>query len=251
MNLELPPAYSAIEHDDCYDHARNLAANGAEEGTIVYASRGRSDISESGNVLEFSLIIQPDFDAARTRQLQVIAAISLGEAIASVVTPMVTLRYGWPADVRLNDLTVASCCITLASPQPHAQAATTPIDWATLEIRVYIDGSIDPSCTTVNEHCESPITDRVILEAFSRNFLSSINRWATKGMPAVSKPWRQRFDFHENEIIQLRCALGELSGVIEGVEEDATLILNINGETRQIQLADAIAGESTRFNETT
>jgi len=248
MNLELPPAYSAIQNHECFRHAQDLAQSGAEEGTIVYATPDKGESSGSAGQLEFSLIIQPEFDSTRTRQLQIVAAMSLGQTIASVIAPMVTLRYGWPADIRLNDLSVAMCSVALPASEATDESSAIPA-WATINARVLIRGPVAPTHTTVNDHCESTIPDSLILESFCRNFLALINRWATDGMESVAKPWLSRFDFHENEIIKLRSSTGEISGTIKGIEADATLVLDIDGQTRQLTLADSVAWQSTRFDD--
>lgn len=269
MTFDLPPGYAVIEapDGDTLKLAMQLARQGSEEGTLVYApfaDNRSSDTTTSqsaidaehvdaGHVevdnsrLDFSLIMEPEFDQIRSHELQVVAVISLGQAIASMVSPMVTLRYGWPADIRLNDHSTGHCSVTLNPDSEHDP--TQPPGWAVVHVSAFVTTPTPPGYTSINAHCESPTTARTILETFGRNFLLLVNRWAQDGFTVISKPWRQHFDFHENELIKLKTIDGDVDGIIESINDDGSLTLQQNGVSRLLTLSDAMATESTQFNE--
>ena len=109
----LAPAYRLVALDcvdSTNDEARRLAEQGAEDGTLVWAReqtdargrRGRSWSSPRGN-LYFSLVLRPDCPPAEAAQLGFVAALGVGDAIGSVVPPLIEVRYKWPNDVLFND----------------------------------------------------------------------------------------------------------------------------------------------------
>ncbi len=253
MTFDLPPAYHCVaaRDGDAHSHARELASSGAEEGTLVYVPVNEADPtdSQSDPRLQFSLIMQPDYDVEATHQLQIVAGISLGEAIASMLTPMTTLRYGWPADIRLNDLVAAQSSIEISPTRQSDNASFA--QWAIISITAWIGAPTPIGFTSISALCDSPVSGVVMLETFARNFLSQINRWAEDGFADVSKPWRQRFDLHENELIRIKVDEGEFTGTIDGIELDGSLVMQIDGARRQFAIGQAIAGESTLFSERT
>lgn len=254
MTLDLPPAYSCVRapDGDYLTHARELATAGTKEGTIVEGtivhapfSDDNQPQSDAGPNLQFCLIMQPDYPAAATHELQIIAVISLAETIASVLSPMITLRFGWPAEIRLNDLIAAQCSIEL-SPENNIESDANPV-WAIINISAYVGAPTPIGFTSINALCETPTSSSVVLETFARNFLSLINRWSEDGFDTVSKPWRQRFDFHEDELVRLRTVTGEVTGTVGGIERDGSLVIQSSDLRHQFALHHAISGESTRF----
>ncbi len=87
---------------------KELAMNGADEGTVVYADmqtagrgrRGRDWVSEKGDSLLFSLLLRPDIAPDKASQITLLMALA--------VTKVLRERYGlesgikWPNDIVIN-----------------------------------------------------------------------------------------------------------------------------------------------------
>src|SRR5690606_470120 len=91
----LPPFFRLVAFDtigSTSEEARRLAADGAPEGTLVWARaqsagrgrRGRSWSSPPGN-LYLSLLLRPDCPAAAAPQLGFATAVGLGEALDTLL----------------------------------------------------------------------------------------------------------------------------------------------------------------------
>ncbi|HLJ64877.1 MAG TPA: biotin--[acetyl-CoA-carboxylase] ligase, partial [Stellaceae bacterium] len=105
----LPDFYRLLAYDEVgstNEEARRFAAEGAPEGTLVWARsqsagrarRGRQWVSDPGN-LYFSLILRPNHPAAMAAQLGFAAALAIGEAAVEFLPDNVRVGYKWPNDV--------------------------------------------------------------------------------------------------------------------------------------------------------
>ena len=91
------------------DIAKQLARDGAPEGTVVLAEQqhkgrgrqGRSFASPAGVGIYMSLLLRPQVDLSRLSQLTLLAAVATAEAIAEVSSLSVELK--WPNDVMIHD----------------------------------------------------------------------------------------------------------------------------------------------------
>ncbi len=122
---KLPPAYQLVALErvaSTNDEALRLAAEGAEDGTLVWAReqtggrgrQGRVWSSPPGN-LYFSLVLRPDCAPAEAAQLGFVAGVALGEAIGSVAPPLIDVNYKWPNDLLLNGRKAAGILLVLLS----------------------------------------------------------------------------------------------------------------------------------------
>ena len=92
------------------DEAARLAADGAPEGTVVWARqqtggrgrRGRRWASPPGNLYS-STVLRPDCPASRAAELGFVAAL----AVVDIVPPTRSVRVKWPNDVLVDGGKVA------------------------------------------------------------------------------------------------------------------------------------------------
>jgi len=100
---------------------KELAMNGADEGTVVYADmqtagrgrRGRNWVSEKGESLLFSLLLRPDIFQDKASQITLLMALA--------VTKVLRERYGfeagikWPNDIVINSKKICGILTELYS----------------------------------------------------------------------------------------------------------------------------------------
>ena len=237
--LNIPPLYELVMHDSidsAVSEAKRLALSGAEEGTLVWvkeqtAGRGRFDhqwLSEPGN-LHCAIVLRPDEPIAVTGQINYVAAVSLAIAISGLVTPMTELRYRWPNDVLLNDLKVAGILL-----DPCA-VNNGNVESIVLAINVNVKShpkDLDDDAANMHADGFSTSTDAELLESFSRNFLSWINRWAEDGFGPIGKAWTQRAN-GMGEPIELQLAKETVSGEFVELDADGALVVKLADDTRR------------------
>ncbi len=237
--LNIPPLYELVMHDSidsAVSEAKRLALSGAEEGTLVWvkeqtAGRGRFDhqwLSEPGN-LHCAIVLRPDESIAVTGQINYVAAVSLAIAIAGLVTPMTELRYRWPNDVLLNNLKVAGILL-----DPCA-VNNGNVESLVLAVNVNVKShpkDLDDGAANMHADGFSKSTDAELLESFSRNFLSWINRWAEEGFGPIGKAWTQRAN-GMGEPIELQLAKETVSGEFVELDADGALVVKLADDTRR------------------
>ncbi|HEX2115153.1 MAG TPA: biotin--[acetyl-CoA-carboxylase] ligase, partial [Alphaproteobacteria bacterium] len=182
--LRLPPAYRLVSLetvDSTNEEAKRLARAGAEDGTLVWAREqtkgrgrgGRSWTSPPGN-LYLSLVLRPDCAPAAASQLSFVAALGAGAGLAEVMPPMIDLRYKWPNDILLNHRKAAGILLETES------AGADRLEWLVLGLGINVkDHPAETAvpATSLHEEGAAEATVEAVLEAFSRHFLSWVNRW--------------------------------------------------------------------------
>jgi len=96
------------ETDSTNTRARELAAQGTPEGTLVIAEkqtngrgrRGRSWFSPPGGGIYFSLILRPIISPSETPRITLMTAVVLAETLISLMK--LKLKIKWPNDILVN-----------------------------------------------------------------------------------------------------------------------------------------------------
>jgi len=96
------------ETDSTNTRAKELAAQGAPEGTLVIAERqtkgrgrrGRTWFSPPGGGIYFSLILRPVISPGETPKITLMTAVVLAETLISLMK--LKLRIKWPNDILVN-----------------------------------------------------------------------------------------------------------------------------------------------------
>ncbi len=246
----LPPAYRLVALEtvgSTNDEALRLAAEGAEDGTLVWAReqtggrgrQGRSWSSPPGN-LYFSLVLRPDCTPAEAAQLSFVAGLALGEAIGSVAPPMIEVTYKWPNDVLLNGRKGAGILLESRS------GADGTLDCLILgvgaNVQHFPDDSEFPATSLRFEGAPPDVSEVELLEAFSRYFLSWVNRWLDDGFPPIRRAWLNHAHGLGEEI-EVRLPRETLKGTFKDLDESGALVLELaDGETRLISAGDVYFG---------
>ena len=248
---KLPPAYRLIalgEVTSTNDEAQRLAAEGAEDGTLVWAraqtrGRGRSgrDWASAPGNLFMSLVLRPDCPLSEAAQLGFVAALAVKDGIGSVAPPGVEVTFKWPNDVLLGGRKGAGI---LLESKTTAEGA---LDWLILGIGVnvasYPEEARFPATSLRFEGAPPDIDAETLLVAVSRHFLTWVNRWLDDGFA----PLRQAWIAHAKglgEEIEVRLPKETLTGVFETLDEEGALILCLpDGAKRRITAGDVHFGE--------
>lgn len=254
VSLQLPAAYELVtleRVDSVVKEAARQAQRGAGEGTLIWAQEqthartpsGKSWYAPVGN-LHCALIVEPEYDNVAAEQLAYVAMVSAGTAIADIVAPMTGLRWRWPDEIYINDL--KSGLVQLAFPEGNAG----PYPWLVLGLSVNVaEHPPNPEPERYNSLHASGTPEATVgdlLEAFSRHFLSWINRWAEQGFEPVRKAWLLRAD-GIGERISVSLGDGLLDGILKDVDaQGAADVERTDGGTRKLRPAEYFGRLSTK-----
>ena len=244
----LPTVYRLVAFErvgSTNEEAKRLAADGAEEGTLVWAleqtagrgRRGRRWESPRGN-LYLSLVLRPDAPPAEAAQLGMVAAVALGDALGTLMPPLTEVRFKWPNDVLVNGRKAAGILIESAAGGPGR------LDWLVLGIGVNVESHPADAAfpaTSLRAEGGAEVAVAALLEAFSRSFLNWTNVWVEEGFAPVRRAWLARA-WGRGEAIQVRLEGRTLEGVFADLDAAGALLLDLSdGSRRRITAADVFA----------
>ncbi len=237
----LPPGYRLLSYDSIgstNDEARNLARNGALEGTLVWAReqtagrgrRGRSWISPRGN-LYLSLILRPDCPVASAAQLGFVAGLAVGGALCAILPPIERHAYKWPNDVLINGRKVAGLLLESETIGPEK------VDFVVVGVGINLMASPQGTefpATSVMEEGLGEIMPEVMLAEFAVHFRSWSMRWQAEGFAPVRAAWMAAAAIARGEPIRVRLGALGLCGRFLDIDHEGNLLLDCAGECRRI-----------------
>jgi len=237
--LELPVAYNLVECNEVEDlrtTAIEYALEGAPEGTLIWAANqvnakgwlGQNWICKPGD-LHCSIILRPEFEPKQYPELFLVSAVSLAHALATHLSAMTALGFGWPNDVTIAGHKVASIWIDC-----DMQASSV---WMSITASVNLLSSpqdISLHAISVKDvEGETGLTAAVLLEAYARQFVSQINQWSSHGLEYIVRQWKIR-DYGKGKDKTIRLQRGEFFGVQQQVGSSGELELKLPNGTVEI-----------------
>jgi len=208
-SARLPPIYKLIPlgaADDPMARARDLAAGGEDPATILCI--------DSENFFDCAVILHPEMSLAESRLALYVGMLGLGDAIGSVVPAGIDITYRWPNTIDANVGIIAQ--VQLASPPGIAEATEPP--WLVLRASVAAD-----------------LTPPLLLESFSRHFLSWMNLWQNDGYSPVRAMWLSH-SAEQGKKIEFSTGSHVSQGVFETIDEEGALVLDDEGATIRVPL---------------
>ena len=241
----MPRLYRLVELDavdSALDEACRQAELGAEEGLLVHAREqtnaagrcGQEWLSPAGGLFA-ALVLRPEETVTVADQLAMVGAAALGSAIAEHVQPMTELHFRWPNDVLLRQGKVAGVQMR------WREDGTGKLEWLVLGINVNVVApppamGFDAASVQVDGDCE--VTASLLLEAFARQFLGWVDRWANEGFAEIRKAWLQRA-VGIGDDCEFSAAGARHAGRLLDIADDGALLLGRGGAVDRISLKEA------------
>jgi BirA family transcriptional regulator, biotin operon repressor / biotin---[acetyl-CoA-carboxylase] ligase len=240
----LPAGYRLVSREtvgSTNDEARNLARDGAAEGTVVWAlaqtagrgRRGRHWSSPRGN-LYASLILRPACSADRAAQLGFVAALTVMDALSELVPGIDGVAGKWPNDVLVKGRKIAG--ILLESEMSEGGNLAYLVVGAGVNL-VSAPPDAEFRATSVAGEGYPPPPPGAALEALARHFDAWAKRWRAQGFGPVRDAWRAR-SIGFGEQIQVRLDTATLRGKFVDLDHQGRLLLETDGGLQLISAGD-------------
>lgn len=243
-HVQLPSGYtlSACDTiDSTNEQAKRLAAEGAPQGTVVWARRqtagrgrrGRAWISEPGN-LYASVLLRPRCPPAQALQISFVAANAMTAAAAELIGPRVLVKAKWPNDVLAGGRKVAGILLE-SSP-----GASGSLAWLIAGIGLNIahhPPATEYPATSLAAEGAGAVTVEAALGAVLRHFALGLDLWQKAGFEPVRQIWLSHAAAL-GERITVRLFNETLEGTFAGLDEAGALILQTGAERRRITAGD-------------
>ena len=246
----LPQGYAVVALDEAgstNDEAKQRAADGAPDGTVMWARRqragrgrrGRSWVSPPGN-LYLSVVLRPACEARHVAQLSFVAALAVVDLVDGPLPGRA--RCKWPNDILVDGAKVAGVLLE------SALGACGRVDWVVLGIGVNLashPGIAGPVPSTSLVEAGAPAVApadalRLLLAALARRRQD----WQAQGFGAVRRAWLARAHGLGGPVT---VANGDkrLAGVFAGLDADGALVLaQADGSRLSIAAGDVVFGDA-------
>ncbi len=224
--------------------ARELAAGGAAQGTVVVAERqtagrgrmGRSWHSPAGVNLYCTIILRPALPLAEVPRLSLVAGVAAAQAIEREAPGLVSLK--WPNDVWLKGRKAGGII---------AEAVTNArqeLDCVLLGIGINVNlalsdipAELRDKATSVRIAVGHPC-DRI---AIANSLFSLLDyrymEVVTRGFDAVRPEW-ERFSALTGKRVTVVDGPRRESGVVRGIDPDGALVLDVGNGLHKILAGD-------------
>ncbi len=167
------------ELDSTNSYLKELAAKGAQEGTVIIANRqsagrgrlGRSFFSPEEKGIYMSILLRPDISLERAVLITSMAAVAVAEAIEQVSG--IKTKIKWVNDIFLNKKKV---CGILT--EAGIDAETGALEYAVLGIGVNVGKMVFPEelkhiATSVSNECGFEVSKETLID----KILEQLEQW--------------------------------------------------------------------------
>lgn len=236
----LPPVFSVLQLDGCEDiheRAEQAAAQGAEEGALLWTTRQTHTRRRVGVVgeghLYAALVLRPDdLPYDRSGELLLLAMLCAGAAVARHAAAMTDLRYDWPNGIRISGAHLGGVDMTgHVDADGHAR-------WLVLSVALRMRGQPQPgdyTTASLSQDADSDAQPGEVLETYAREFLSLLNRWADDGFAPLLRLWRTHH--HPGEAaVRIDLPSESLEGRVIELDARGRLLLRTGQTERRIAL---------------
>jgi BirA family biotin operon repressor/biotin-[acetyl-CoA-carboxylase] ligase len=251
VSVSLPSGYRLAAFEtigSTNDEAKRLAAEGAPEGTVVWArrqtqGRGRQDrtwMSPPGN-LYCSMILRPAKPASQIAQLGFAAALAAIEAIEPAA-PSTRAMLKWPNDVLMDERKVAG--ILLESGDNGGWLVVG----CGINIAHFPENVPFPAISIVTATgFQLAVED--VLSGFCGQFDLWYRHWKAEGFAPVREAWLARAH-PKGTKLNVRLPTATLTGAFEDLDADGTLVLaGEHGALHRIAAGDVYFASSAATTE--
>lgn len=237
---DLPPifdAYDVAAEVDPFERAISLAKSGTDAGTLVWSRRA--------DAYRSALILLPERSLEESLPVVLVAMLGLGDALGTLIPPVVSVTYGWPDRIEINGGLVGNVRLAVAStPNPTAVP-----DWLVVGFNLALEGGWSKTkdrtqhCTTlIEEGCRIYHMD--LLETLSRHLLAWINRWQSDGIQPVQQAWMSRAP-EIGKRIEIEIGGRVKQGTFKGLNDHGDLELVDQGRHQIVPLGEALSTSAT------
>ncbi|MDG5494494.1 biotin--[acetyl-CoA-carboxylase] ligase [Niveispirillum sp. BGYR6] len=244
---QLPAFFYLVELESCgstNDEAKELARQGAPEGTMVFAHRqtggrgrrGRAWNSPEGN-LACSLVLRPALPPADAALLSFVAALAVAETVAALTPARPTLK--WPNDVLVGGAKISGILLE-SEPSP-----TGLVDWLVLgtgiNVSTFPDDTPYPATCLRAVGAVADITPRLVLAHYSRHFEHWYQRLLRQGFAPIRAAWLNAAQ-GLGAPVTVRLAHENFSGILRDLDMDGALLVDCDGFIRRVTAGDVFFG---------
>lgn len=218
------------ETDSTNIQAKNLAAEGAGEGTLVIAEKqiagkgrkGRVWFSPVGNGIYVSLIVRPTLPPAEAAKMMLMTAVAVAEAVVSVAP--LNVRIKWPNDILVNEKKMAGILTEISTDMDA-------VDYMIIGLGLNVNtpaGEFPPEirtlATSLRAETGRTFSRAAVLRAVLQSFETHYDRFMTAGFEPILEKWKAYADIIGRKI-RVDMIGRSITGDVLEVDRDGVLVI--------------------------
>ena len=227
--------------DSTNRYARQLAADGAEQGTLVLADeqtagrgrRGRGWLSPAGEGIFMTLILRPHAHPSHVAVLSLQTALAVARAISRAC--QLDARIKWPNDIVCGGRKVCGMLLEMNADEQSVHDVVAGIG-----INVHqkaFEGDIAKTASSLDLLTGRTICRADVVRAFLEEY-EAVDALAKEGADALMQAYRER-SATLGQRVQVISATGSFTGTAMEVTDSGSLIVRMDdGENREVLAAD-------------
>lgn len=215
------------------------AVKGAGEGRY-----GAGDIiwARNARVMDIAVVLEPEVGRERSYEILCVAAIAVSDALGAIAPPEIAITWNWPNIIRANKARVGALRLEI-SPEDDDEGA--PL-WLVVGVELVISpdmsepepGLYVDRTTLYDEGC-AELDRTMVMESWSRHFLTWINTWSEEGFKPIHEAYLFRANGYREEI-QMDWGGEALTGTFIGLDDNGHLLLKTEQSVRQLRMDEAL-----------
>jgi len=223
------------ETDSTNLQAKNLAAEGAPEGTLVVAEhqhsgrgrKGRTWFSPPGIGIYSSLILRPAISPTEAPGITLMTAVAAVEAVIALTG--IPARIKWPNDIMVKNRKLAGILTEISTEMDS-------VDFIIVGFGMNVNTPADDFPSDIKEIATSVYAEtgkhfpRVkMLQTYLKNFEIHYETFKKEGFSGIREKWKA-FTEIIGKKVTVRKVAGEITGKVVDVDHEGVLILQDGNE---------------------
>ena len=221
------------EIDSTNIRAKDLAAGGASEGTVVVAEkqtkgkgrRGRSWFSPRGDGIYASLILRPAIPPGEASRITLMTAVAVAETLLSLT--QLEVRIKWPNDILINGKKIAGILTEISTGMEE-------VDYIVVGLGINVNTpsesfpeEIRGKATSILIETGRQFSRALLIRACLRWYENYYEMFKKGGFESVMRRWRELADIGGQRIM-VDVIGKKYIGEVQDVDNDGVLILKDN-----------------------
>ena len=218
------------ETDSTNTRAKELAAQGAPEGTLVIAEkqtsgrgrRGRNWFSPPGGGIYCSLILRPVLSPSETPRITLMTAVVLAETLISLMK--LKLRIKWPNDILVNGKKLAGILTEISTEMDAVNYIVVGLGMNVNTQLEDLPREIKKTATSILIETKKPFPRVKLIQHYLKLYEKYYDMFKKNDFEPIMKRWRKLADIIGKQI-KVDVIGKTHTGKVVDVDNDGVLIL--------------------------
>ena len=218
------------ETDSTNTRAKELAAQGAPEGTLVIAEkqtsgrgrRGRNWFSPPGGGIYCSLILRPVLSPSETPRITLMTAVVLAETLISLMK--LKLRIKWPNDILVNGKKLAGILTEISTEMDAVNYIVVGLGMNVNTQLEDLPREIKKTATSILIETKKPFPRVKLIQHYLKLYEKYYDMFKKNDFKPIMKRWRELADIIGKQIRVDVIGKTHIGKVVD-VDNDGVLIL--------------------------